>query len=69
MYSTANGIFPREVKEDHTLKVDGFEYPVKKGTILNSQTFSTHYNETIYKDPKTFNPERFINSEGKIIMT
>jgi cytochrome P450 len=33
--------------------------PIKKGTALNIQTTSTHYNEKYFKNPKVFKPERW----------
>jgi cytochrome P450 len=67
MYSSANGIFPRVAKEDNFLKVDNNTILIKKGTIVNTQTFSIHYKSTVYEEPNRFKPERFIDGEGKII--
>jgi cytochrome P450 len=66
MYSSANGIFPREARADHYLDVDGVKFKIKKGTMICPQTVPTHYSESLYNDPNKFNPERFLDGEGKL---
>jgi cytochrome P450 family 110 len=66
VYSVSNGMFPREAQVDHHLEVDGTKIKIKKGTIICTQAVSTHFKESIYKDPNVFDPERFLDSEGKI---
>ena len=59
--------FPREAIEDHYLKLDkDHSILVKKGTIINTQTFSIHYKQTVFEKPYEFRPERFITSDNKI---
>ena len=71
IFSTVNGIFPREAKMDHELTVHitgkDVKFPVKKGTLVNAQSVTTHYKDTIYKDPMEFNPHRFLDEEGKLV--
>jgi len=67
MYSSANGIFPREAIEDHWLTIGpDIKIPIKKGTIVNTQTISTHYKASLYPNPNEFKPERFLDADGKI---
>jgi len=67
MYSTSNGIFPREAIEDHWLTVSpNIKIPIKKGTIVNTQTISTHNKASLYPNPNEFKPEIFLDAEGKI---
>ena len=67
IYSVANGIMPREAKIDHELTIREIKIPIKKGTIVSTQTVPTHYKETIFEDPRTFNPQRFLDKEGNLI--
>lgn len=66
MYNTANGIFPREAIDDHYLTVGDVKIPVKKGTIVNAQTLSTHHKSTIYPHPAEFTPSRWIQANGEV---
>ncbi|CAO3645431.1 unnamed protein product [Cunninghamella blakesleeana] len=37
------------------------DYFIPKGTVLVSSMAAMHYNPDVFDDPKTFNPERFLN--------
>lgn len=37
---------------------------VKKGTYIRVDFVHKHLNEDIFKNPNTFNPERFFNGNG-----
>ncbi|XP_063426316.1 cytochrome P450 2K6-like [Mytilus trossulus] len=42
-------------------------YKIPKNTILIPSLISVHFDETIWRDPKVFNPERFRNQSNDII--
>ncbi|CAD5211132.1 unnamed protein product [Bursaphelenchus okinawaensis] len=52
----------RHADEDFT--VNGVT--VKKGTCFIPQISAVLFDENIYKDPKTFNPDRFIDQNGQL---
>ncbi|XP_052106618.1 cytochrome P450 2C29-like isoform X3 [Mytilus californianus] len=44
---------------------NGFKIP--KNTIIDPSLISAHFDETIWRDPKEFNPGRFLNQNNDII--
>ncbi|KAJ7595400.1 cytochrome P450 [Mycena floridula] len=58
-------IIPKEAAEDTTLSTtndDGqtMTFPVPRGTQLDIHTVGLHYNPRYWKDPETFEPDRFM---------
>ncbi|GFT37101.1 cytochrome P450 2U1, partial [Nephila pilipes] len=45
--------------------IDGYRIP--KRSIIVSNLYSIHFDPKLYPNPKTFNPKRFLNAEGKRI--
>ncbi len=41
-------------------------YDIPKGTTVMSNLYSVHRDTRIWKDPYTFNPERFLDVDGKV---
>jgi cytochrome P450 len=54
---------PHSCLEDATLG----GYTIPKGTTLFANTWAIHHDETLFPDPHSFRPERFINAEGKFV--
>jgi cytochrome P450 family 3 subfamily A len=54
-YGPVNGNFARVATEDHYIG----KIPVKKGTLMAMQPMGNHYNPKYFKDPFTFQPERW----------
>lgn len=44
-------------------------YHIPAGTTLIPNHWSIHLDAKLYPDPETFNPARFIDSDGKLIGT
>lgn len=42
-------------------------YFVKKDTVVVPNTYAAHYDESVWGDPKTFRPERFLDTNGRLI--
>ena len=59
IYSPAAWI-QRETVCDHVLETDGKFYKIPVGTLLNIPIYATHHNPKYFKDPETFDPERFM---------
>ena len=53
---------PHTVTEDVIYR--GYHLP--KGTTVMSNLYSVHRDATMWKEPYTFNPQRFIDNEGKV---
>ena len=58
-------ITDRENIEDDTL----LGYHIKKGTLIGVSFYELHRNPKYWKDPETFNPERFLGEQKKESMT
>ncbi len=41
-------------------------YDIPKGTTVMSNLYSVHRDTRVWKDPYTFNPERFLDEDGKV---
>ena len=54
-YGPAVQIAPRVTTKDCYLG----GVPLKKGTDVNVIPYANHYNDSFFKDPKSFNPERW----------
>ncbi|KAK6048335.1 hypothetical protein COOONC_14160, partial [Cooperia oncophora] len=52
----------RTVSED--VNIDGYHFPEK--TLVIPQISILMYDETIFPEPKTFRPERFLTDDGKL---
>ncbi|XP_071950950.1 cytochrome P450 2C54-like [Antedon mediterranea] len=55
-------IIPHMTTSD--VKLEG--YDIKKGTIAFGNVWGIHHDPKYWKEPETFNPDRFLNSEGKL---
>ncbi len=53
---------PHATTED--IKFRGYDIP--KGTTVMSNLYSVHRDARVWKDPYTFNPERFLDEDGKV---
>lgn len=42
-------------------------YTIPEGTMLMPNIWSVHHDEKYWKDPETFNPDRFLSPEGKLV--
>jgi cytochrome P450 len=49
------------------MTVGDLTIPIKKGTLVCTQTITTHYKDSIYKNPKVFDPHRFLDKNGNMI--
>ncbi|RFU75442.1 cytochrome p450 [Trichoderma arundinaceum] len=58
LYPTIISSLPRVLEE--SLVVDGYLIPV--GTVVNMQNYVHHRDPTVYPEPETFNPERWLDS-------
>ncbi|EGP84394.1 putative P450 monooxygenase [Zymoseptoria tritici IPO323] len=58
LYSPLPASEPRSLGVDRT--VDGYDIPA--GTTISMSPYSLHRNEEVFKDPLTFNPDRWLNS-------
>jgi len=67
MHTIGNGAFPREAKIDHEMLVGDLRVPIKKGTLVCTQTYTTHYKDSIFKNQNSFDPSRFLNQEGNLV--
>ncbi|XP_056630734.1 probable cytochrome P450 305a1 [Diorhabda sublineata] len=56
-------IGPRRVLEDTVLE----SYSIPKDTTVLISTYSVHHDKDYWIDPEIFRPERFLDSEGKLI--
>jgi len=55
MAAPSTGIFKREAVRDHYIG----NIPIKKGMILAINMDSNHFKQEFYKNPETFNPDRW----------
>ena len=42
-------------------------YTIPKGTVILPNLWSVHRDPTVWEDPDTFNPARFLDDEGKLL--
>lgn len=42
-------------------------YTIPKGTVVLPNLWSVHRDPTVWDDPDTFNPARFLDREGKLL--
>lgn len=42
-------------------------YTIPKGTVILPNLWSVHRDPTVWDDPDSFNPTRFLNDEGKLL--
>ncbi|XP_782309.3 cytochrome P450 2J5 [Strongylocentrotus purpuratus] len=61
--ATVAPLIPRESSRDAVLC--GHKLP--KGTTLLINLWSLHYDQDVWKDPKQFNPDRFLNDDGTLV--
>jgi cytochrome P450 len=54
---------PHSCLEDATFK----SYTFPKGTTIYANIWAIHHDETLFPDPHSFRPERFVNAEGKFV--
>ena len=43
------------------------DYVIPKDTLILHSIYLTNHDPKYFKDPDTFNPERFLNNEGKFV--
>ena len=49
-----------------TVKIGNYSFP--RGTLLLGNFLSTHFDSEYWEDPEKFTPERFLDSDGRILM-
>ncbi|CAG9864107.1 unnamed protein product [Phyllotreta striolata] len=54
---------PRRVLRDTKLE----DYVIPKNTTVLISLYSVHHDKTYWKDPEKFRPERFLDSDGKLV--
>lgn len=59
-------IYSHTSRVDHDLEIDGTEYRVDDGTPLVVNLDNIHFDSTSYRDPHTFNPDRFLAASADI---
>ncbi|XP_035714121.1 cytochrome P450 2K4 [Folsomia candida] len=59
----AQNFVPRRALRDFKYK----EYTIKKDTVIIPDIRLYYEDKNIWQDPGTFNPERFINSDGNLV--
>lgn len=60
------GRLPRIARnEDLVYNGHGYSYVVPRGTPIGMSAFINHYNEELFPDPEKFEPDRWIDAEGK----
>lgn len=42
-------------------------YTIPKGTVVLPNLWSVHRDHTVWDDPDSFNPTRFLDTEGKLL--
>lgn len=42
-------------------------YTIPKGTVIVPNLYSVHRDPSVWDDPNTFNPARFLDEEGKLL--
>jgi cytochrome P450 len=61
-----SGRLPRIARdEDLVYKNRGFNYVVPRGTAIGMSAFINHNNEELFPEPEKYEPERWIDSQGK----
>ena len=61
-----SGRLPRVARDEALVyKGRGFNYVVPKGTAIGMSAFINHYNEELFPDPEKYEPERWIDAQGK----
>ena len=62
LYTPLPASEPRSFFQDVT--IDGYLIPAK--TVVSMSPFSLHRNKDVFKEPLTFNPERWLGSEKEV---
>ena len=44
-----------------------FRYNIPKGSVVLSNLWHSHFDPTVWEEPQKFCPERFLDSDGKLI--
>jgi cytochrome P450 len=60
----AHNISPRNLEEDTSLRIDGRDYLLKKGTLAFAPSTLVNWSADIYKEPKKWKAERFVEKGG-----
>jgi len=62
MSTPINDVFSRKAIRDHYLK----DIHIKKNDVVNLDFFYNHFNPQYFKDPDTFNPDRWLEKDKSI---
>jgi cytochrome P450 len=61
-----SGRLPRVARdEDLVYKGRGFHYVIPRGTAIGMSAFVNHNNEDLFPDPEKYDPERWVDAQGK----
>ena len=58
---------PLNVAHSTTKDIEFHGYQIPNGTLIFPMLYSASHDSKYWNDPETFNPERFLNKEGKLV--
>ena len=62
-----SSVAPLGVPHKTTTDTNIGEYPIPKGTTVVINTWAIHHDPDVWKDPQSFDPDRFLDVNGNII--